>query len=149
VIDAALGRKEDAIREGRRAVELLPLERDAFNGMVVREFLAVIYAWTGEKDSACQQLASTLQLPASVSCSPGQRHAGREQLDPDWFELFDRTEHLHSRSVQADGKILAGGDFNNIGGQPRLDIARLDAITGLADSWNPSPNSPEQPAGAH
>ena len=34
VIDAALGRKEEALREGRRAVELLPVEKDSVNGMV-------------------------------------------------------------------------------------------------------------------
>ena len=44
-------------------------------------------------------------------------------------------------AVQADGKILAGGDFtgaNSIGGQTRNFIARLDATTGLADSFNPN-----------
>ena len=40
--------------------------------------------------------------------------------------------------VQADGKILVGGRFNNIGGQPRNSIARLDAATGLADSFDPN-----------
>ena len=44
-------------------------------------------------------------------------------------------------AVQADGKILAGGDFTNIGGQTRNHIARLDATTGLADSFNPNANS--------
>src|SRR5438552_3128033 len=46
-------------------------------------------------------------------------------------------------AVQADGKILVGGDFfgaNSIGGQARNYIARLDATTGLADSFNPNPN---------
>ena len=33
IIDAALGRKEEALREGRRAVELLPVEKDAIYGM--------------------------------------------------------------------------------------------------------------------
>jgi len=80
LIDAALGRKEDALREGRRAVELLPLERDALNGVRVRTFLAVIYAWTGEKDRACEQLASTLQIPASVSY-------GELRLHPYWDPL--------------------------------------------------------------
>jgi TolB-like protein/Tfp pilus assembly protein PilF len=80
MIDAALGRKEDALREGRRAVELLPLERDAANGLRVRTFLAMIYAWTGEKDQACQQLASTLQIPASVSY-------GELRLHPYWDPL--------------------------------------------------------------
>ena len=42
--------------------------------------------------------------------------------------------------MQADGKILAVGPFNNIGGQPRKSIARLDAVTGLADSWNANSN---------
>ena len=39
--------------------------------------------------------------------------------------------------LQADGKILACGRFSTIGGQTRNNIARLDAVTGLADSWNP------------
>ena len=49
-----------------------------------------------------------------------------------------------SIAVQADGKILAGGDFNganSIGGQTRNRIARLDATTGLADSFDPNANS--------
>jgi uncharacterized delta-60 repeat protein len=49
-----------------------------------------------------------------------------------------------SIAVQADGKILAGGDFNganSIGGQARNRIARLDATTGLADSFNPNANN--------
>ena len=50
---------------------------------------------------------------------------------------------VHSIAVQADGKILAGGDFNganSIGGQTRNRIARLDATTGLADSFDPNAN---------
>ena len=43
--------------------------------------------------------------------------------------------------VQADGKVLAGGDFNNIGGQTRHHIARLDGTNGLADSFNPNANA--------
>jgi uncharacterized delta-60 repeat protein len=51
---------------------------------------------------------------------------------------------VESIAVQADGKILAGGFFNganSIGGQPRNRIARLDATTGLADSFDPNANS--------
>ena len=47
-------------------------------------------------------------------------------------------------AVQADGKILVGGDFNganSIGGQTRNHIARLDAATGLADSFDPNANA--------
>ena len=80
LIDAALGRKEEALREGRRAVELLPLERDALNGLRVREFLAMIYAWSGEQEMASRQLAGTLQLPAAVSY-------GELRLHPYWDPL--------------------------------------------------------------
>ena len=48
---------------------------------------------------------------------------------------------VFSIAVQADGKILAGGDFFNIGGQARNFIARLDATTGLADSFDPNANN--------
>ena len=51
------------------------------------------------------------------------------------------NSNVISIAVQADGKILAGGAFtgaNSIGGQTRNNIARLDATTGLADSFNPN-----------
>ncbi len=80
IIDAALGRKEDALREGRRAVEMLPVERDALNAVRVREFLAIIYAWTGEQELACQQLEAATKLPASASY-------GQLRLHPYWDPL--------------------------------------------------------------
>ena len=67
VIDAALGRKEEALREGRRAVELLPVEKDPVNGMVMIKYLAMIAAWVGEKDLACEQLATAVRSPLAVS----------------------------------------------------------------------------------
>ena len=65
VIDAGLGRKEDALREGRRAIELLPVTKDSINGAHMIEFFAVIAAWVGEKDLACEQLTIATQLPGS------------------------------------------------------------------------------------
>ena len=50
------------------------------------------------------------------------------------------NDHVYAIAVQADGKILAGGDFTSIGGQTRNRIARLDATTGLADSFDPNAN---------
>src|SRR5207253_3839999 len=50
------------------------------------------------------------------------------------------TANVHSIAVQADGKILTGGNFTSIGGQTRNRIARLDATTGLADSFDPNAN---------
>jgi tetratricopeptide (TPR) repeat protein len=67
MIDAALGRNDEAIREGQRAVELLPVSKDALNGAQLSKCLAVIYAWTGEKDRAIDQIAATLQVPGDLS----------------------------------------------------------------------------------
>jgi serine/threonine protein kinase len=80
MIDAALGRKEDALREGRRAVEMLPLKRDALNAVRAREFLAIIYAWTGEKNLACHELEAATKSPASASY-------GQLRLHPYWDPL--------------------------------------------------------------
>ena len=63
LIDAALGRKEDALREGRRAMELLPVTKEANNGPGMIQNFSIIAAWVGEKQLACDQLAVTLQLP--------------------------------------------------------------------------------------
>jgi serine/threonine protein kinase/Flp pilus assembly protein TadD len=78
--DAALGNKEDAIREGRRAVELLPVTKDAVTGPGVVGFLAIIYAWTGEKDLALEQLGI-------VAGIPGPLNYGNLRLDPYWDPL--------------------------------------------------------------
>ena len=58
LIDAALGSKEEALREGRRAIELFPVERDSMNGSRMLVYFAIIAAWAGEKELALQQLAA-------------------------------------------------------------------------------------------
>jgi TolB-like protein/class 3 adenylate cyclase len=78
--DAALGHKEDAIREGRRAVELLPVTKDAIIGPLLVQNLALIYAWTGEKDLAFEQLAIAAKLPSYLSY-------GELRLHPFWDPL--------------------------------------------------------------
>jgi TolB-like protein/Tfp pilus assembly protein PilF len=80
LIDAGLGRKDDAIREGRRAVELVPVSKDAIDGADLILNLAVIYAWTGEKDLALKQLAEAAQRPSSLNY-------GSLRLHPDWDSL--------------------------------------------------------------
>jgi serine/threonine protein kinase/tetratricopeptide (TPR) repeat protein len=65
VVDAVLGNREDAIREGERAVELTPVSKNAIEGATLVRYLAVIYAWAGEKDRAIQRLAETTYLPGS------------------------------------------------------------------------------------
>ncbi len=67
VIDAALGRKEEALREGRHAVELLPVEKDSVNGLHMIVYFAMIAGWVGEKDLACEKLAIAVRCPGSGS----------------------------------------------------------------------------------
>jgi TolB-like protein/class 3 adenylate cyclase/Flp pilus assembly protein TadD len=67
LIDAGLGRKEEALREGRRAIELLPVEKDSINGPHMIEYFAIIAAWVGEKDLAFEQLDKAIRLPCEVS----------------------------------------------------------------------------------
>jgi tetratricopeptide (TPR) repeat protein len=80
LIDAALGRTEDALREGRRAVQLLPVEKDAINGPRMIAQLAMIAAWAGEKDLACEQLARAIHPPAPITY-------GQLKLLPFWDPL--------------------------------------------------------------
>ena len=67
LIDAGLGRKEEALREGRRAIELLPVGKDSINGPHMIEYFAIIAAWVGEKDLAFEQLDKAVRLPCEVS----------------------------------------------------------------------------------
>ena len=78
LIDAGLGRKEEALHEIRRAVELVPIEKDAFNGADMIQYSAIVAAWVGEKDLALQNLAKAAQLPGFLSY-------GRLKLLP-WYD---------------------------------------------------------------
>jgi TolB-like protein/cytochrome c-type biogenesis protein CcmH/NrfG len=102
MIDAALGRKEDAIRAGRRAVELLPVTKDAWTGSALLTNLAITYAWVGEKDLAMKQLEEVLRIPSPVSY-------GQLKLHPFWDSLRDdpRFEKLveESRKPVAVNKL--------------------------------------------
>jgi tetratricopeptide (TPR) repeat protein len=80
LIDARLGRKEDALREGRRAVELLPVAKTSFEGAAALYGYAVICGWTGERDLAIEQLETLAKIPSDVSY-------GDLRLDPDWDPL--------------------------------------------------------------
>ena len=80
LIDAGLGRKQEALREGRRAVELLPVARDSLGGADMIQGFAIICAWIGEKDLALQQLAISAQIPGGVTY-------GQLKLHPFWDPL--------------------------------------------------------------
>jgi Predicted integral membrane protein len=98
--DAALGRKEDAISEGRRAVELLPVTKDMMAGGVVLANLAIIYAWVGEKDLALEQLAKAIRFPSSNFLSYGQL-----KLHPFWDSL--RGDPRFEKLVEEAKKPIA------------------------------------------
>jgi serine/threonine-protein kinase len=80
LIDAGLGRKEEALRQGRRAVELLPVEKEAIRGTGMVEYFAMIAAWVGEKDLACEQLAIAVRPPSPLTY-------GHLKLLPYWDPL--------------------------------------------------------------
>ena len=83
LIDAALGRKEAALEEARRAIELLPVEKDSVNGSRMLVYFAIIAAWTGEKDLALQQLELGARAP-----TPSQAlNYGALKLLPFWDPL--------------------------------------------------------------
>jgi serine/threonine-protein kinase len=98
LIDAGLGRKEEALREGRRAVELLPVDKDAINGLAMIKYLAVIAAWVGDKDLACEQLAMTIHRPGPLSY-------GQLKLMPFWDPL--RGEPRFEKIVEESKQPVA------------------------------------------
>ena len=78
-VDAALGRKDEAIKAGRRGCELLPVSKEATSGLRALRWLAQIYAWVGEKDLAVQQLA--------LSAGKMEGNYGQLKLEPEWDSL--------------------------------------------------------------
>jgi tetratricopeptide (TPR) repeat protein len=83
LIDAALGRKDLALDEGRRAIALTPVEKEVHNGSFVLQYFAITAAWAGDKELALQQLETGLRAPAaSVMLSYGAL-----KLHPLWDPL--------------------------------------------------------------
>jgi TolB-like protein/Flp pilus assembly protein TadD len=82
LIDAELGEKEKAIREGRTACDMLPVAKDAVDGVQLITNLACIYALTGEKDLASERLDIVSKLPNGPSY-------GELRLDAEWDALRD------------------------------------------------------------
>ena len=80
LIEAALGQKAQAIENGRRAVDLLPLTKDTVDGAYMVTSLALIYAWCGEKKLATEQLEIAARIPSDLSY-------GQLRLHPQWDPL--------------------------------------------------------------
>jgi serine/threonine-protein kinase len=95
---AMLGHKDDAIREGTRAIELRPESKDAFDGPMYSIAMAQIYTWTGDKEQALQIIEKSLDTPNGLTAS-------NLTLDPVWDPLREDTRFLamiekHRNSVQ-------------------------------------------------
>ncbi len=82
--DAGLGRNEEAIREAKQAVDLLPITKDALTGIVPVTNLALVYAWTGERELAIEQLENLAKAPGGPSY-------GDLLLNPCWDSLRGDT----------------------------------------------------------
>jgi len=98
LIDAGLGHKEEALREGRRAVELLPVEKDPVVGVSLVEYLAMIAAWVGDKDLAFEELDRSIRLPSLLSY-------GELKLLPWWDPL--RSDPRFEKLVEEAKKPVA------------------------------------------
>jgi serine/threonine-protein kinase len=79
-LDAGLGRKEDAIREAQRAVELIPISRDPLYGPTMVLHFASVCAWTAERSLAIEKLETVAKLPGDLSY-------GELRFDPGWDPL--------------------------------------------------------------
>ncbi len=108
-IDAALGRKDDAIRQGRKVAELWPLQRDPLIGSNIQVILAVVYMWSGQRDAALQQLMQVAKVPVQppgANFFPGLS-AGELKLNPVWDDLrndprFDKIVAEAAKPIKLD-----------------------------------------------
>ena len=78
--DAGLHRKGEAIREARQAVDMNPVAQDPVNGTPMAKWLALVYAWTGERDLAIEQLEMLSKIPSEISY-------GDLRFNPNWDSL--------------------------------------------------------------
>lgn len=96
LVDAGFGRKEIALREAMRAIELCPMSRDATDAPSYETALAQVYAWSGESDAALSQLEKVVRLPQGPSY-------GELRFDPAWDEIRTepRFEKIMSQAAEA------------------------------------------------
>jgi len=79
-VDAGLGQKDLAIREAQHAIDLMPISKDIYDGALVLEGLAQVYAWSGDRDRA-------IELVQKLVTMPGYINYGQLKLHPLWSPL--------------------------------------------------------------
>jgi tetratricopeptide (TPR) repeat protein len=95
MIDAALGHKDLALEEGRRAIALMPVEKDVISGSSVIQYFAITAAWAGDKELALQQLETGLRAPVAAQVMS----YGGLKLLPFWDSL--RSDPRLEKIVQS------------------------------------------------
>lgn len=88
-VDANLGKKDLALKEAQKAVDLMPVSKDAYDGPLVLQGLAQVYTWTGEHDRAFDELEKLFRMPGYISY-------GYFKTDPAWEPLrkYPRFQQL-------------------------------------------------------
>jgi len=79
-VDANLGQKDLAIQEAQHAIDLMPISKDLYDGVLVLEGLAQVYTWSGDRDRAIELVQKLLTMP-------GYTNYGRLKLHPLWAPL--------------------------------------------------------------
>jgi len=123
LIDAALGRKDDALREGRRAVELLPMEKDAKHGIAMHKYLAMIAAWVGDKELACEELALAVSRPNDLGYGQLKLFSYWDPLrgDPRFEKIVEEAKQPLAPNAPASSALSAP----NLAPAPEKSIAVL------------------------
>jgi serine/threonine-protein kinase len=141
LIDAGLGRKEEALREGRRAAELLPVEKDALDGVIITKYFAMIAAWVGDKDFALDQLANLIRRPSDLSYGDLKLLPFWDPLrgDPRFEKLLEEAKQpvaIETTASSAPEQSIAVLPFENLSDEKEhaffADGVQDDILTKLA-----------------
>jgi TolB-like protein/Tfp pilus assembly protein PilF len=101
---AFMGRKDDAIREGRRAVELKPESKDAIDGPITSCYLALIYARVGENDLAIPLIERLLKTPGAVDSADYSVTINDLKYRWEWDPI--RNDPRFQKLIQANSSSL-------------------------------------------
>jgi hypothetical protein len=80
VADAGCGRNEDALHEANKTMEIWPMSREPLQSAAARVNVAVVYAWTGDREAAIRLLEQLVQMPGAID-------QGDLKFNPRWDEL--------------------------------------------------------------
>ncbi|MFQ5463175.1 MAG: tetratricopeptide repeat protein [Phycisphaerae bacterium] len=138
IVYAALGRREDAIREGKLGVELFPVSKDALIGPYLVENLAFTYVLVGEYDDALDKIEYLLSIPSDCLSVPLLR------LDPRWDPLRDHPRYKAllrrhgfepSRAAGFSPRDGASADSSRSDGKTMLGVLPFEDSSPEPQEW--------------